>query len=126
MSKTSQKPGVMTARLKLADRLHLLSVLPPKGGLATIRLVRDLRERLSLGKEELERLEVKSEEDTLRWNAEKDKEKEFSFSGFEIELVVSSLRKLDKEEKMTPSLVPLWDTFVDGKADDAGQEQAKT
>lgn len=118
MSKTLQKPGVMIAKLKIADRLRLLGILPPTGGLATIRLVRDLRERFSLGKEELEKLEVKTEGDFVRWNVEKDKGREFTLGGFEIELIISSLRKLDKEEKLTPDLVSLWDQFVDGKLEE--------
>lgn len=117
MTRTT-KPGVLTTKLKVAERLRLLGVLPPQGGLATIRLVRDLRERLSLQEEEIERLNVKVDEGLVRWSVEKDKGREFSFTGFEIELVVSSLRKLDKEEKMTPDLIPLWDIFVDGKAEE--------
>lgn len=114
MKTTQHKPAVMTAKMKLPARLRLLGILPPQGGLATIRLVRDLRERLSLAKREAEGLEVQQGDGTITWNAEKDREKEFSFSGFEIELIVASLRKIEKEERLTPDLLALWDQFVDG------------
>lgn len=119
MSK-NQKLGVVNTKLMLAERLRLLAVLPPVGGLATVRLVRELRERLSFGKEEAESLGAKTVGESITWNPEKDKGREFSFGGFEVELIISALRKLDTDKTMTPDLVPLWDVFVDGKSEEGG------
>jgi len=110
------KTGVLTTKLSLGDRLRMLAILPTEGGIATVRLVRELRDRFSVQKEEAEKIGLKEANGLLTWQEGSDKPKEFSFSGFELELIISRLRKLDKDEKLTPDLIPLWDTFTSGKS----------
>lgn len=106
------KKDLVSISLSAAERMVLLgTVLPAEGTITTARLVRALREKLALTAEEEKRLGVKLEGDILRFSTTKDRPRSFGFGGFEIELIVSRLRRLDKEEKLTEQHVSLWEKF---------------
>ena len=104
-----------TAKLKAKDRITLLETIPKEGGIATARIIHELRTRLGLGVKEIEGLPdfvSDPQTGTIRWDSDKERAKSFTFSAFEQEMIVASLRKLDEATKLTPAHLPLWDAFV--------------
>ena len=101
----------MEYKLGVKDRLVLLGILPPEGNLATIRIVRELREALSFSETEHADLQMVQEDGQIRWEegAVPDRPIEIGAKGQEI--VRDALAKLDKDEKLTADHLALCDTF---------------
>ena len=114
--------GLVTIKLGIVDRFSLLSILPIESGIATIRLVDRMSKKLTPDEKEQEAIELKPIPDGgISFKAEKASDRNFSFSGFEVELVVQRLKKLDKDEKLTKAHMELWDKFVvDKKSETEG------
>ena len=94
----------------VGDRLVLLGILPPEGNLATIRIVRKLREALSFDEAEHADAQIVQDGDMLRWNKDAPARAiEIGAKGQEI--IRSALGKLDKEEKLAEDHISLCDLF---------------
>lgn len=114
MTQRQQSNGLVRAHLHLRQRLGLVGILPAEGGLVTVRLVNELRSRLLPSATEIETIHLVQDGDRVTWDRN-DRGATYSFSGFEVELIISRLRELETAKKMTPELLPLWDVFVEGK-----------
>jgi len=110
----------MNYRLGLKDRLVLLSVLPPEGNLATIRIVHELRMALSPDEAEYRDAQIINAGDgQIRWNADAAAalERDFEIGAKGQEIIREALGKLDKDSKLTADHLPLCDLFeYEGKS----------
>ena len=116
-SPTTKPSALVEISLSAVERVTLLMTLPEQGGIATARLVQKLRDRLNLTPEEVKRLNIVIDKDRMQFDVAKDRSRSFGFSGFEVELIVSRLRALDKDEKISVQHVSLWAKFIDGAAE---------
>ena len=93
------------------ERLVLLNILPPEGNLATIRIVREMREALSFSEAEHEDVQiVQADGGGVTWNQDApSRDIEIGAKGQEI--VREALGKLDKDEKLTADHLELCDLF---------------
>ena len=105
----------MEYKLGVRDRLVLLGSLPPEGNLATIRIVRELRENLSFSEAEHADLQMVEADGQLRWKegAIPDRAIEIGAKGQEI--IRSALSKLDAEDKIREEHLDLCDLFEIGE-----------
>lgn len=94
------------------ERLTLLSILPAEGTFATLKIVRVLREDLSLSDEEHTILETKQEDGVIRWNPEKDFEKTVEIGRKAEELIKECLEKLNSGKKLTEQHFSLYEKFM--------------
>lgn len=101
-------------KLTVLERLSLLTILPPEGTLATLRIVRKLRETLSFSEAELVAFSVITEGNQIKWDSTKEPP-----AGVEVEvgekatdLVVETLKKLDQAGKVTDGHLSLFEKFV--------------
>ena len=101
-------------KLTALERMVLLNCLPPEGNVATLRIVRQLRERLSFSEQELKDYCISHTGDQIKWDRSKE-----PADGIEIEigekatdLIVASLKKLDQAGKVTDGHLSLFDRFV--------------
>lgn len=101
-------------KLNLSERLNLVAILPAQGSFATLRLIRELKETLSLSEEEIEKYEVKHiDENSIKWNSEKGKEEvEIKISDFGADLIKKTLRTLDEKNQLKESQFTLYEKFV--------------
>lgn len=102
----------MKVKLSVLDRVTLLGLLPSMENYATIKVVTELHTQLGIGGKEGKEIEFKVEGDRVTWNPRKEKEKEFDFGKFETDIIVDALEKADKEKKLEPRHVPLYDKFI--------------
>jgi hypothetical protein len=110
--KSIDKGNEISVALTIGERFKVMELLPEKGPIATVRLVRELADKLSLTQTEIKDHKVFSLPDgTTRWEDVKY-ERRFRFGGFELELVLSNLRKADSESRLTAAHVPIWDKFI--------------
>lgn len=100
-------------KLTVLERLTLLGSLPEKGDFTTLRIVRKLREDLSFAEEEHERLELKQQDGRISWNPVVDGDgKEVEIGEKANDVVVESLKKLDKEKQLTAQHISLCEKFL--------------
>jgi len=96
--------------LTIYERLLLLNVLPPTGDLTTIRIVRKLRETLSLTEEEHVEHHIETTPDgNVKWD--NDVPKPFELGAKAHDIAVKALEKLDSEGAITEQHLSLFDKF---------------
>jgi hemerythrin superfamily protein len=98
------------------ERLLLLRALPAEGNIITLRIVRDLRNNLSLTEEEIKDQEVKQDETTqlIKWK-NPDYKKEIVIGEKAMDIIAESLTKLNRENKLTMEYLPLYEKIVEKK-----------
>ena len=101
-------------KLTIIERIQLQGLLPNEGDIITLRIVNDLKKELSFSEEEIKSGEIMSDPETnqVRWNPEKDTNKNVKLGDAALGLITDALKKLDKEKKLTAAHIPLWDKFV--------------
>lgn len=112
-------------KLKIPERQVLSRLLPTQGDFTTISLVADVRKRLALTEQEVEAMEYKvvsigvnsqgQEMSRSSWNKSKDLGVEIEIGEIVTKVIVDALEKLQKEEKIEESHLPLYSKFVKEK-----------
>ena len=101
-------------KLSVRERFMLLSILPPEGNFATLRIVRQLREALSFSEAEHEHFGIKEEQGLARW--ERSEDREYRFAARAKALIHDALQRLDEAGKLTVELLPLAEKFLGGES----------
>jgi hypothetical protein len=106
-----------TFKLSLAERLSLGSVLPKEGDIITVRVLLKLREEVFLASDEIEKYDVKALPDgSVAWNAEGAKfRRQYVWDTVKVGIVKKALEDLNAQHKLRLDLLPLYETFVEGK-----------
>jgi hypothetical protein len=99
-------------KLNVFERVTLAGILPSEGNFATLKILRVLKEDLSLTEEEFKEFEVVQEGNLLNWNAKGNEEREISIGEKATDIVVEALTKLDKENKLTMNLYSIYNKFL--------------
>jgi len=106
--------------LTVLERLTLLRILPHRGNLTTLRIVRDLERDLSFSEEEHGALQFQQDGNVTRWNEGAVPDKDVSIGPKAIEIVVGALEELDKVGALQMEMIDLCDKFgYEGKDDSA-------
>ena len=100
--------------LTVLERLLLLNMLPAEGDLTTIRIVHNLRQELSFSEEEHAKLQFAQDGGNVQWQEGAIPNKVFDFAPKAAGLIAESLSKLDKEKKVKPEHLGLFDKFKIG------------
>jgi len=99
--------------LSVLERLVLLNVLPREGTVTTVKIVRELRETLSFSEEEHAALKFeRTESGGTEWDTGGEKDKEIDFAPRALALVVETLERMDKEQKVTEDYLSIFEKFV--------------
>ena len=100
--------------LRVLERLSLLALLPNEGDFTTLRIVRELRERLSFTEEEHKGLDFRrTDSGEVEWKAAADPEREFEFSPLELSIITEALKKADKAKKLTLDHMSVYEKFME-------------
>jgi len=100
--------------LGVKDRLILLGVLPKEGNITTLKIVRKLREELSFNEEEHKLLNFREKAGMTVWNFETDGKKEIEIGEKATDVIVETLKGLDRNNKLHEDHLPLWEIFMEG------------
>jgi hypothetical protein len=109
----------MKAKMSIATRLKLSELLSDQAGsYARLKVIRQIREELSLSDEEVTAIGFKENmlpdgRSTFTWDAAKDPAKECDVSEILVEVICKKLRDLDKAEKLTDAQMPLYEMFIE-------------
>ena len=93
----------MKANLTIGDRFTILGMVPQEGNFATLKLLRKMRENLSLTQEEIKEYDVKQVGNDIKW-ANSVKTTEMEFCDYDTKLIQDELAKLEKDKKLKDDL----------------------
>ena len=103
-------------KLLILDRLNLSRILPAEGDILTIRTLKKVREKLSFTPEEVKKFKIKSNQSKdgkstfITWDNKVAKiETDVKLVGEERKLLLKQFEDLDKNKKMTETLVETYD-----------------
>jgi len=99
-------------KLNVFERLVLLPILPAEGDFLTLKIMRELKESLSMSQTDLDEFEVKQAGEQVTWNEKGNEEREIEIGEKATEIVIDSLKKLDKEKKLTDRHFTVYEKFV--------------
>ena len=99
--------------LGVFDRLLLLNILPKEGNYTTLKIVRVLREELSFSEAEHKALKfVWSDGPGVKWKTAAEKPKDVPIGEKATDIIVETLKLLDKNKKLTEQHMSLYERFV--------------
>jgi hypothetical protein len=98
--------------LKVHDRVTLLGILPDQGNFITLKIVRQLQEALSFSETEIFDLKLVSADRNVQWDMSADNGKEVEIGEKATDIIVTSLKKLDREGKLTNQQMGIYETFI--------------
>jgi len=101
------------AKLTLGDRFAVLSVLPAEGNFATLKLIRELREQMSLNAIEIKDHKVVQNGDHITWE-HGEKTKEMEFSEFAENMIKTRLKKMNETNTLEDKHFAIYEMFVEG------------
>jgi hypothetical protein len=97
-------------KLSVADRIHLLDILPAEGSFIAVKIARQLREDLSFSEEELERFGIVQDGQAVSWTSDEPKDVEIGKAAERI--IADALKAKDSSGKLTEAYISLYETFV--------------
>ena len=100
-------------KLNVIERLSILQILPKENNFSTLKLIRDLNNKIGMSADELKKFGVvQTKEGQVKWNSEGVKEIEIELKEKESDLIVEALKELDKEKKLSQVHLSLYEKFV--------------
>jgi len=90
----------MEKKLSIGERLIILQLLPQEGNYATLKLIRDLGNKIGISADEHTEFELTQVGDKISWNEKGKEEKPIDLKIKEIEIITAALEKLDSEKKL--------------------------
>ena len=103
----------MKTELTLSERFAILGILPAEGNFATLKIIRKLREQLSLTEAEIKEYKVIQKGDQITWE-NGDKTIEMEFGEFAENMIKETLEKMNETNKLEDKHYTLYEKFVEG------------
>lgn len=106
-------------QLDIKQRLLLSQILPTTGNVITLRLLEDIRKALSFPEEEIQALKLTFGPTGTRWDedAETAKPKAIAIGKTAFNVICNELKRLNDIGQLHFEMIPLYDMFVEGKAE---------
>jgi len=104
-------------KLSVKERLILLGILPPQGDIASLKIVRKLREDLGFSEKEQKKIKLiivpgaTDQEGGYRWDGEIEKDVEIGEKATDI--IVKSLTDLSSKGQLHIDQLDLYEKFVE-------------
>lgn len=97
-------------KLTVLDRILLLGMLPKEGDITTLKIIRKLREDLSFSETEHKELKFTSENNSLHW--EKNIEKEIEIGEKATEIITIALKSLNEQKRLHEDCINTYEKFI--------------
>lgn len=102
-------------QLSVLERILLINLLPKEANVTDLRICLNLSTEMGFSEEEIERLEINEQDGAVRWNAERETLKEVAIGPRAFDIIKDALSGLDRQKKMTPAHIPLYERFVEAE-----------
>ena len=106
--------------LGITERIRLLEILPDRGDIGTLKIVRNLRESLSFTEEDIQDMEIKMEPGDkgsfmYKWNQSKEKPLIIDFKPMSLRIITDALKKADQQGSLTEQHISIYEKFFGEK-----------
>ena len=101
-------------KLNLLERIMILNILPKEANFTTLKIMNKLKESVAPSEEEYKEFEIKQSESGITWNLKGNEEVEIPIGEKATDVIVESLKELDKNKKLTQELFGLYEKFIEG------------
>jgi hypothetical protein len=101
----------MKVGLTVLERMAVLSTLPKEGSFITLKVLREMIQRVGFTAEELKKFEIKEKEGKAEWNIKGNDPVEFEFSDIELDIIRKQFKKLDSENKLVQEMFSTYEKF---------------
>ncbi len=103
-------------KLNVAERVALLQILPAEGDFSTLKILRELQEKIGFSEEDHKKFKIVKTDNLVQWDPKEGvKEVEIELGEKAKEIVKESLLNLDKEKKLKAEHIPLYEKFIQEK-----------
>lgn len=100
-------------KLGVLDRLLILNILPKEGNIITLRLIRDIIQKVGLSDKELKDLKMKQiDNGRVTWDNSKEIIKDINLGESAIGIISDEFKRLNKDKKLTMEHMNVYDKFV--------------
>lgn len=93
--------------MTIKERLSLLQILPTQGSLVEMCDVYDLVRELKLSDEEKGQINYIEVGNNIKWDYEKDPNKEINISSDQYKIIMTQIDNLDKQKQIPLSMIDL-------------------
>ena len=106
-------------KLNVMERLMALGVLPKEGDYTTLNVIRKAQELLSFTEEEIAKYKFKNiptedgKSQQTQWDSSVEQVTDLRLGNKAISLIAEELEKMDKDKKLTPQHLSLFEKFVE-------------
>ena len=97
-------------KLNVLERITLLQVLPTEGSYITFQILISLKKSLSFTEKEIKDFSINEKEGRVTWKKSVDKDVEIGEKA--IDIIKTSLEKLDKDGKINEHNITLYEKFI--------------
>lgn len=109
-------------KLNVAERIALLPVLPKEGDFTTLKILRELQEKIGFSEDDFKKFKlvtkVTDAGSRIEWDPKEGaKEVGIELGEKALEIVKEALLSLDKSKKLKPEQMTLYEKFVQEKED---------
>ena len=102
-------------KLGVLERINLLGILPQESNYVTFKIMAELKSALSFSEKEIKDFGIVQKEVNgmmrIFWDSKKEKVKEIPIGEQADIIIQASLKKIDKEERITEGTYPLFEKF---------------
>jgi len=97
----------------IKERLIMLFTLPDEGDITSLRILRKLREDFSFSEEEHKEFNLKMVAgESPTWDYDNFTKKEITVGEKATDIIVDTLKKLDREKKLKSDHISIWEMFI--------------
>jgi xanthine dehydrogenase molybdopterin-binding subunit B len=102
-------------KLSIRERIVLLGCLPPQGDYVTLKIIQDLANALGFSEHEIKKFKLytKEEDQTIHWDEKAEELKEVTIGEKAMDVIVNSLKELNKKGKLTTGHLEVYEKFVE-------------
>ena len=100
-------------KLSVLERFTALQLLPKEGDYITLGVIRKTQEKLSFTEDEIAKYKFKQNGEQTTWDNQVEQVTDIRIGNKVISLIAEELEKLNKDKKLTPQHMTLYDKFVE-------------
>ena len=100
-------------KLTVMERLGILNVLSPEGGITYLRAKKDIVGKVGLSADERVEYGIIEKNGQITWNPDLPQEKEISLSSGEVVMITEALKRSEKNEELHENQLSLYEKFVE-------------
>lgn len=93
--------------MTIKERLMLLQILPTQGSVSEMVDVYDLARELKLSDEEKKEINYVESNASVRWDIDRDPNKEINISSDQLKIIMNQIDVLDKQKQIPLSMIEL-------------------